>query len=173
MWRRRDPRWNPFDEFGREFEDINEMLERMLRTVQSRTDLEPGKPLVYGFSMKVGPDGIPHIEQFGNVRPSASGMISGDVREPYSCNIIDSEKNNLCITAEMPGITKEDVKVDATEDMVTLKAETKDRKYYKEIPTESPIDPDSAKAKYNNGVLELTFKLKGETKPKGKRIKVE
>jgi len=66
MWRRRDPRWNPFDEFGREFEDINDMLERMIRTVQSRTDLEPGKPLVYGFSMKVGPDGIPHIEQFGN-----------------------------------------------------------------------------------------------------------
>ncbi|MBC2699451.1 MAG: AAA family ATPase [ANME-2 cluster archaeon] len=44
-------------------------------------------------------------EQFGNIRPSASGIISGDVREPYSCNIIDSEKKNLCITAEMPGIT--------------------------------------------------------------------
>jgi HSP20 family protein len=157
MWRRRDPRWNPFDEFGREFEDINDMLERMLRTIHSQTDIEPGKPLVYGFSMKVGPDGIPHIEQFGNIRPSAPGMISGDVREPYSCNIIDSEKNNLSITAEMPGITKEDVKVDASEDMVTLKAETKDRKYYKEIPTESPIDPDSAQAKYNNGVLELTL----------------
>jgi HSP20 family protein len=170
MWRRRYPIWNIFN---REFEDINYMLERMLRTFDSQTDIEPGKPLVYGFSMKVGPDGIPHIEQFGNIRPSATGMISGDVREPYSCNIIDTEKNHLCITAEMPGITKEDVKVDATQDMVTIKAETKDRKYYKEIPAESPIDPDSAKAKYNNGVLELTFKLKDSTKPKGKRIKVE
>ena len=173
MWRRRYPRWSIFDEMDREFEEINNMMERMFRTFRSQSDIEPGKPLVYGFSMEVGPDGIPHVEQFGNIRPTGKGMISGDVREPYSCNIINSEKNQLCITAEMPGITKEDVNVDATEDTVTIKAETKDRKYYKEIPTDAPIDPDSGKAKYNNGVLELTFNLKGPAKQQGKKINIE
>lgn len=172
MWRRKYPRWSIFDEMEREFEDINNMMERMIRTFRS-ADVKQGKPLVYGFSMEVGPDGIPHIEQFGNVRPAAGGMISGDVREPYSCNIIDSEKNKLSITAEMPGITRDDIDVDAAEDMVSIKAETEDRKYFKEIPTETPIDPDSGSAKYNNGVLELTFNLKGEKKPKGKKIKID
>ncbi|NIA03480.1 MAG: Hsp20 family protein [Nitrospirae bacterium] len=172
MWRRK-PRWDIFDDMDREFAEINSMMERMFRTIRSQADVEPGKPLVYGFSMEVGPDGIPRVEQFGNVRPTGKGMISGDVREPYSCNIQNSEKNQLCITAEMPGITKEDVSVDATDDIVTIKAETKDRKYFKEIPTDASIDPDSGKAKYNNGVLELTFKLKGNDKPKGKKIKVD
>ncbi|HUW67203.1 MAG: Hsp20/alpha crystallin family protein [ANME-2 cluster archaeon] len=172
MWRRR-PNRDIFDEMDHEFEEINNMMERMFRTIRSQANVEPGKPLVYGFSMKVGPDGIPHVEQFGNVRPTGKGMISGDVREPYSCNILDSEKNQLCITAEMPGITREDVTVDATDTVVTIKAETKDRKYFKEIPTDAPIDPDSGKAKYNNGVLELTFKLKGDIKPKGKKINVD
>lgn len=173
MWRRRHPRWSIFDDMDREFEEINEMMERMFRTLRYQSAVEPGKPLVYGFSMEVGPDGIPHVEQFGNIRPSGKGMISGDVREPYSCNILDPEKNRLCITAEMPGITKEDVNVDARDDAVIIRAETKDRKYYKEIPTDAPIDPDSGKAKYNNGVLELTFNLKGRSKSTGKKINID
>ncbi|MFQ6061833.1 MAG: Hsp20/alpha crystallin family protein, partial [Methanosarcinales archaeon] len=60
-----------------------------------------------------------------------------------------------------------------TEKTVELKAESKDRKYYKEVRIPVAVDPDSAKAKYNNGVLEVTLKLKEAAKPKGKSIKIE
>jgi HSP20 family protein len=35
------------------------------------------------------------------------------------------------------------------------------------------ISFETAKSKYNNGVLEIAFEKKKETKPKGKEIKIE
>jgi len=104
--RRRKPRWDIFDDMDYEFEEINDMMERMFRTFRTQADVEPGKPLVYGFSMKVGPDGIPHVEQFGNVRPTGKGMISGDVREPYSCNILEVKRTSYVSPRRCQGLPK-------------------------------------------------------------------
>ncbi|MGH9984863.1 MAG: Hsp20/alpha crystallin family protein [Nitrososphaeraceae archaeon] len=40
-----------------------------------------------------------------------------------------------------------------------------------DLPTEA--DVKTARSKYNNGILEITFDKKKETKPKGKQIKIE
>ena len=40
-----------------------------------------------------------------------------------------------------------------------------------ELPPEA--DTETVKSTYNNGILEITFKKKEQTKSKGKEIKVE
>jgi HSP20 family protein len=40
-----------------------------------------------------------------------------------------------------------------------------------ELPSEA--DAETVKSTYNNGILEITFKKKEQTKPKAKEIKVE
>ena len=167
-WRRTDK--GIFEEFEKQIEEMNDLMEKMMR--------ETGKePLVYGFSMHIGPDGIPHVEQFGNVRQGGMeqiGLPKGqDVREPFASSIIDEKNKELCITAEMPGIRKEDIELNAAENRLVIKADSNGRKYFKTIAVPAPIDPDSARAKYNNGVLEVTLKLKGSVKPEGKTIKIE
>lgn len=158
-----------FGDFEREFEEMNELMNRMMRST--------GKPEVFGFSMHVGPDGVPHVERFGNVRPQGNEMIvretGQDVREPFTSSIIDEKNNELYITAEMPGIQKEDIELNATGNEVVIKAQSQGRKYYKRENTPCPVNPDSARAKYNNGVLEITLKLKEETKPSGKVVKID
>jgi len=160
-WRRTDKSF--FNEFEKEMEQINELMNRMMESMEK-------EPQVYGFSMQVGPDGIPHIERFGNVVPVGKDR---DVREPFTSSMIDEKNNEFNITAEMPGINREDIELNATENEVVIKANSAARKYYKFIPAASPIDPESASAKYNNGVLEVTLKLKGEKKPQGRNIKIE
>jgi HSP20 family protein len=159
-WKR--PERGFFEEFEKELEDMNESINRMMRSIGE-------EPLVYGFSLQVGPDGVPHVQRFGNVMPVVGGE---NVREPFTTSMIDEKSNEFKITVEMPGIQKEDIEVNATEDEVAIKAEG-ERKYYKKVRTPAPVDPDSAKAKYNNGVLEVTFGLKEPSKPKGKPIKIE
>lgn len=159
-WRR--PERGIFDEFEKEIEELNESVSRMMRSLGE-------EPLVYGFSLQVGPDGVPHVQRFGNVMPTARGE---NVREPFTSSMVDEKNNELNITVEMPGIQKEDIEVNATESDVVIKAEGA-RKYYKSIRIPAPVDPESAKAKYNNGVLEVTFKLKEPSKPKGKPVKIE
>ncbi|MDP2845154.1 MAG: archaeal heat shock protein Hsp20 [Candidatus Methanoperedens sp.] len=166
-WRKTEKSF--FEDFERELEEMNELVNSMMHSA--------GKPMVYGFSMHVGPDGVPHVERFGNVRPQGNDMIvretGQDVREPFTSSIIDEKNNELNITAEMPGIQKEDIELNATENEVVIKAQRSGRKYYKRENTPCPVNPDSARAKYNNGVLEITLKLKEETKPSGKVVKID
>ena len=160
-WKRIDKRF--FDEFEKDLEEMNGIIDSIMRNPSH----------VYGFSMMVGPDGVPHVEQFGNDNHVITGENKNNViREPYTSSISDEKKNELYITAEMPGISKEDIEVNATENEVIIKAQGGGRKYYKSVQTPA-IDPDSSKAKYNNGVLEVILKLKEVTRPGGKKINIE
>jgi HSP20 family protein len=152
-----------FNEFEKEIEQMNDLVNRMMQSMGK-------EPQVYGFSMQVGPDCIPHVERFGNVMPVGKDK---DVREPFTSSLTDEKNNELNITAEMPGISKEDIELNATEKEVIIKADGNGRKYYKLIKTPVLVDPDSAAAKYNNGVLEVTFKFKDNLKPDVKSIKIE
>ena len=152
-----------FDELEREFELMNELMNNMMTQFGK-------EPQVYGFSVQVGPEGVPHVERFGNLLPVGK---DSDVREPFASSIVNEKDNELNITAEMPGIEKNDIEVNATESEIVIKAEGSGRKYYKSIAAPSPVDPDSARAKYNNGVLEVTLRLKESNKPKGKKIDIE
>jgi HSP20 family protein len=160
-WRRTDKGF--FNEFEKEMEQINDLVNHMMQSIGK-------EPQVYGFSMQVGPDGIPHIERFGNVVPVGK---DSDIREPFTSSMIDEKNNEFNITAEMPGINKEDIELNATENEIVIKANSATRKYYRFIPVASPIDPESASAKYNNGILEVTLKLKESKKLQGKNIKIE
>jgi HSP20 family protein len=75
----------------------------------------------------------------------------------------------------MPGVNKEDIKVNVSGKYVTVHAERGDKKYHTDIPVDVELDDSSssAKATYTNGILELNIKLKQAPKEKAKEIKVE
>jgi HSP20 family protein len=54
-----------------------------------------------------------------------------------------------------------------------VKSDDPKRKYHKTIEVPLETDIETAKSTYNNGILEITFKKKDQTKSKGKTIKVE
>jgi HSP20 family protein len=176
MWR--DP-WGfnnrIFEEIDRDFSDAEDMLSRMFRTVrESGPAISQSFPYYYGYQITVGPDGKPRIREFGNARPSSKGMMQqSTVREPLVDTSFDEKENTLTITAEMPGITKQDVKVSVEEGLVTIHAEKGDKKYHTELPVADELDADTAKATYTNGILELKIKLKKPPKAKAKEVKVE
>jgi len=72
----------------------------------------------------------------------------------------------------VPGVKKEDIDLEVTENTLTIKVDTKDRKYYKEVELPCEVDPNSAKATYQNGVLDVELK-KAKPKKAGKKIKIE
>ncbi|MGQ9719521.1 MAG: archaeal heat shock protein Hsp20 [Nitrososphaerales archaeon] len=190
-WFRR--RWrSPF--FGRmPFEDFNKMFEDFFKDVEKQVPkdlvrerkLPDGSmirefgPFVYGYSITIGQDGKPMIREFGNVKPSKKplpfgaprlGMEVREEREPL-VDVID-EGNSIRIVAELPGAEKQDIKLDCTEKTMNISASTKEKKYYKKIELPAEIDPASARALYNNGILEVKLK-KAVPAPKGRSIKID
>ena len=133
--------------------------------------------MVYGYSMTVGPDGKPKVREFGSVKPSRFGLggfgrpeISGET-EPLGD--VTTTVIEVKAVVEMPGTSKDKIKINAYDNMVEVRSEAPQRKYHRtfEIPAETDIE--TAKSTYNNGILEITFKKKGQTKAKGKTIKIE
>jgi HSP20 family protein len=165
-----------FEDIDREFSEAEEMLNRMFRTVREMkpSDITGTFPYYYGYQITVGPDGKPHVREFGNIRPSARGLVEkSGVREPLVDTALDEKENVLTITAEMPGITKQDIRVNISEDHVSIRAEKGEKKYHSNIPVNVALDNASAKATYANGILELKIKLKEAPKPKAREVKVE
>ena len=101
----------------------------------------------------------------------AKSQIS-DEREPLSD--ITTTDNEVKVILEMPGIKKEDIKINAYDEKVEIKTAYKaQRKYHKVIDLPKQIDLETTRSSYNNGILEVTFDKKKEQKPKGKEIKIE
>jgi len=121
--------------------------------------------------LTVGPDGKPHVKEWGNARPTTALTESG-IREPYVDETVNEKEHLLKFVTEMPGIEKSDINVNIIDNAVSISATRGERKYGVKIPLKYKVEENSAKAKYTNGILELTFKL-AEEKPKGKVVSVE
>ena len=74
------------------------------------------------------------------------------------------QKDYYEVVAELPGVEKKDIKLHATEDTLEIRTEN-EKRYYKEIPFDMPVKPETAKATYKNGVLSVRItKKEGEKK---------
>lgn len=152
-----------------EFEEMDEIFERMSRSLKSG---KIRKPLYCGFSVSIGPSGVPEVKTFGNVQPTETGELLAGAREPFTDVIVDEKNSEVIVTAEMPGVAKEDIRINAAKDSIEIRAETKDKRYHKNLPLDVEIDPNSTDAKYNNGILEIKARLQKPTL-RGVNIKIE
>jgi HSP20 family protein len=109
--------------------------------------------------------------------------------EEWAPNIEVFHRNNeLVVRADLPGLTKDDIKVDVTEDRITLQGERKreheeekegvyrsERSYgsfYREIPLPEGTITDQAKANFKDGVLEITMPTPPEQVRRGRRLEI-
>ncbi|OYT34866.1 Hsp20/alpha crystallin family protein [Archaeoglobales archaeon] len=176
VWKRRRRDWDDdwdrmFDEFFGRFGFFDDIFERMVRDVEEmfkRAESGEFKPIVRGFSIRIGPDGKPEIREFGT-KPT---IIKEGVEERKPLVDVIETDDEVQIIAEMPGVNKDDIELNATETSLEIKAEGENRKYYETVELPTEVNPDSAKARYNNGVLEVVLRKK-HPKKGGRRIRVE
>ena len=161
MWNRR--RKDIFEDI---FEDMDDIIRGML---ESRIDTEEtGEPLVWGYSMTQHGNEPPEIREFGNVsmrdemfsgfgleHQGGTAHVEPGVRKPL-VDIMEAE-DSLHVVVEMPGITREDVSLEISGTVLTIKARNEDRKYSERVELPARVLDDSAKATYKNGVLEVVF----------------
>lgn len=143
------------------FSEINALIARFLHDVAKDfsdfSDVGPrSQPIIYGFNVRIGSDGEPIVNSFGNVRPTAPKVKFNEEREPL-IDIIDVEEV-VTILAEMPGIDRRNIKVLATPNEITIDARESRRSYHKAVRLPTSIDPQKSESRFHNGVLQLDFK---------------
>lgn len=108
------------------------------------------------------------FNEFMNLK-KANGMQS--LSFSPSCEISE-EDNNYILKFDLPGVTKDQVKVEADKDQLTIRAERKEEKkseskkkylsemyygsYTRSFTLPGPVDEKKVDAKFENGVLTVT-----------------
>lgn len=153
--------------------EYRRFFERFFDTFDEIENLkdQPGT-YVYGFTYKIGPDGKPEFQEFGNLPRDMSELPTPGYREPLTD--IQDRETEYDITVELPGVNKDEIDLEINEESCIIKVDKADRKYYKEIEFKEEVDPDSVKATYSNGILDIIIKKKSpKKKESGKKIKIE
>lgn len=157
---------------------LDEMIQDLLALgtwidrAETGATIQTIEPYIYSF-VTANSEGEPVIQESANTQPYEIGVREAGDREPLTEVILDEAENWVRVIAEMPGFAKEDVKIDANEDAVTLSAQRGDRKYSAEIPLTVRVDPTVAKATYVNGILEVRLRPLQPLKPDDVEAKVE
>ena len=168
-------------EMEREFQDMFKNIETKAPKdlIREYETSEGGKvreygPFVYGYSKTIGPDGKPKVREFGNIKSPFSGggkpLVSSE-REPLA-DVTTTDKE-VKVVVEMPGVGKENIRINAYDNLVEVTTTGTDRKYHEVIDLPAETDIETARSTYKNGILEITFNKKQKTKPEGKQIKIE
>jgi HSP20 family protein len=97
--------------------------------------------------------------------------------------------SDLVVRADLPGMKKEDLHVDVTDDVLTIQGERRheqeeDREgwyrsersygsFHRSIPLPDGTIADSAKASFKDGVLEVTLQAPSKEVSRGRRVNIE
>lgn len=182
--RSRSPMTGWLEDFEKSFDEMFRGLELPKDLVRERKLPDGGTvkemgPFVYGYSFSVGPDGKPVVREFGNVKPSLEGGPFGpskprldvkEEREPLVDTMVHSD--TVKVVAELPGVEKSDIALECDGRNLVLKVDNTKHRYYKALELPVEVDPDTSKASYKNGVLELILNRKSPGN-KPKQIKID
>lgn len=156
-----------FDEaFGdNDFDDIEDFIEHMMDKLGFNLEDLDKQPFFYGFSVSGHPGEEPEIREFGNIFSEDDDDLEPAVHQ-YRVNerrplmdIFEIE-GRVHVTVELCDVEKKDIHINVTETILELKAENEEFAYSESITLPTGVDPDSAKATYNNGVLEVELDIK-------------
>ena len=101
---------------------------------------------------------------------------------------VREENNNLVISADLPGMSKDDVRVESTSDGLVIEGERKREheetrggvhrsertygRFYRHVPMPEGADPEKASAQFKDGVLHVRVPL-SEQHRKAKEIPIK
>jgi HSP20 family protein len=130
------------------------------------------------------------FESFFYGRPTTRRARQSELRNLWAPEVeVREEENQLRISVDLPGIPKENVKVDVQAGALTIQGERREERsegdekqgyrrserrygsFYRSIPLPEGADAENAQAQMKEGVLEITLPL--AQRSKGRRLEIK
>ena len=121
---------------------IEDLLDSWIEMMNFASNLEHRQPIV--------------------AKPKHEGTMSYEDRD-----------KDIVFTIDMPGVSKKDIDIEIEEHSIKVSAENGGKRKYNYSRKFKPaVDPESAKATFTNGVLDITV-TKVESKPTGRKVAIK
>ena len=170
--------------------------EKQKSTELATTEAKPAPtPTPFGFMRRFATDMERLFEDFDGFRfPSVFGReffpFTRDFERVAWSPEIEVRQNNgeFMVRADLPGLKKDDVKVELTNNLLTISGERKEEKeekregyyrsernygsFYRQVPLPEGAKTDTATAEFTDGVLKITMQAP-ERKPEARRLEIK
>ncbi len=157
-------------DFALDFDKLDDLVNKIMERMAPELPADSGKPIVFGFSMRLDGNGKPVVEEFGNVLKKREKPAVEKLREPL-VEVRETAKN-FFVTVELPGVEKKDLKINVPDSRTVEIIVAGNNSFYKKISMPVEIKKEKAMAKLKNGVLEVCFERKEKEKKQNSEIKV-
>jgi HSP20 family protein len=169
------PLRSPFAVMRRMMDDMDRVFEDFGFGRGLGRDFGFGRGLLSPFSGGLGTDLWPDVTDYSTAlwSPAVEVFEKGD---------------KLIVRAEIPGVSKEDVNVDITDDALTIEGErrqeSEDRgegffrsersygRFLRTIPLPEGVDGEKAEAKFKDGVLEITLPAPKRERKRSRKLTI-
>lgn len=149
---------NPFHELSKIFQEIQRQLFNQIQNGQ----IDGSQPNVrrFGFSLHMGPDGVPHIAPL--THDQIHTQPTDEVEDPFTDAFYTAEDKSYHIIAELPSITKDQVKFSISDNELSFEAVSQERKFRKSMLLKYNLDASTLDYDVRNGVLEAFVQIKDQ-----------
>jgi len=79
-------------------------------------------------------------------------------KQPEPLLDVLEKEDEVIVVVELPGLTKQDVKLQASENKLTISVDRPQKRYRRELDLPAEVDSRTIKTSYKNGVLEVRLK---------------
>ncbi|ABE53295.1 Hsp20/alpha crystallin family protein [Methanococcoides burtonii] len=144
------------------FEDVRDMIENIMDAMNVDLGDLSGKPKVYGFSITHHPGEEPVVREFdtgttGDGDDLTEGSRMGISESDPLVDLIETD-DHVHFMVDLSCVEKEDIKLNAEEMTLHVTASRGHWSYVRTFDLLVPVYPESAKATFKNGVLDVIFK---------------
>lgn len=80
---------------------------------------------------------------------------TASIKEKQPIVDVFEEDDHIKVMAEVPGVEEKDIKLKINDNLLTISADTSEKKYYKEVKLPTSVEKNSVESTYRNGVLEV------------------
>ncbi len=157
----------PVPDLFLEIQDAVQDLHRRVDALLGRWPDALSLPVLHGFSIEPRPEGA-MLVPFGDLLEDMDALTAGWRRPYVSHQVTDDE---VVVQAELPGLNREDIRIDLTETDITLEGEhlaagdPATRRFRTTLVPGVTMDPQKLTTRHEAGVLELRVR-RGHGKPR-------
>ena len=169
---------NTFEEFEEQFRRMQQYMNQVQPGNENQETEHHPNIRVYGYRYTKGPDGKTHFQEFGNMPKQGEYRLPQKqpptIEEKERLIDVQEGEKEIYVTAELPGINKQNINLTATEDQLIIEIQKDGKTQEKEVKLPARIYKNKTEATFNNGVLSITLKKrKNKNKRNGSNINID
>jgi len=146
---------------------ISDNIEEFMQDTNDE-QFRPNRNFVQGFDLNIASHGeinAPRSENDGPV--FLDGKHEKSEKSDFPIDIMETDEE-IFVTVNIPGIEKEDIVLNVTDDSLEITINAFNLKYHKAHKLPCNVKPKETRSSYKNGVLDIIMKRKGKKNTEGK-----